>query len=166
MKLTKSERLILINQYTILGKLYPEDKTHSYNKEILINGYTSNYDELFDGLHEDVPEEVCKEVWDILQMHRSLKFSFDDLEDKGDLKENDIKFQGFDGNDETDYMVYAKFIIHDMDRYKELKNEHCDYNTHFPTLSKYKRMVSNWKNISDRYNNKLSLEQLKSIINA
>lgn len=164
MKFSKAERLILINQYTILEKLYPEDSTFSLNKEILLNGYTHEYDEIVNILTDDVPEDVCQEVWDILQMHRSLKFSFDQLENKGDLNASDVKFRGFDGNNETVYMAYTRFVIHDIGRFEELKDEHRDYNSHWPTLDKYRHMLSKWKSVSERHNNKLSLEQIKEII--
>jgi uncharacterized protein len=166
MKLSKLDRLMLINQYTILEKLDPDDETHKYNKDVLINGYTHEYDELVEWIHDEVPEEASKEVWDILQMYRSINFSYMSLEDKGELSKDDVRFEGFDGNNETSYMAYARFVIHQMDRYDELKNEHNDYNTHSPSLGKYRRMLRVWESLSGRYNSDLTLEEIKQILNA
>lgn len=45
MKLTKVERLILSNQYSILEKLYPEEAEHYHlQKKIVENGYSLHYD--------------------------------------------------------------------------------------------------------------------------
>ncbi|MFD3445593.1 YfbU family protein [Microbacteriaceae bacterium 4G12] len=51
---------------------------------------------------------------------------------------------------------------------KELKSEdkYETYNSHFPMLNKYRRMLSLWGSISEWYNNNLSLEEIKKIINA
>ncbi|MFP5111611.1 YfbU family protein [Bacillaceae bacterium C204] len=168
MNLSKVERLILINQFTILEKLNPEEHSYELNKEILVNGYKHNYGEIFECLHDEVSEEVSQEVWDILQMYRSLNFSYRNLEDKGDIDETSLKFRGFDGNNETNHMVYARFVLHDLDRYKELWNDekYPDYNTHSPRIGKYRRMLSVWQQVSERYNNDLSIDEIKSILNA
>ncbi|MBM7644067.1 uncharacterized protein YfbU (UPF0304 family) [Scopulibacillus daqui] len=159
MELSKVERLILFNQFSILEQLNAKDAPYSYYKEILEHGYTYNYDELVEFLLDDVPREVCDEVWDILQMHRSIIHSYNNLESK-----DDIKFKGFDGNEETEHMTYARFIIENMNRFEEQKL--ADYNTHFPTLNRYRRMLSEWRKISERYNSHLTVEQIKQIINA
>ena len=44
---TLEQRLILINQYKILEKLYPEEaETYSQHREILEEGYTLHYNDL------------------------------------------------------------------------------------------------------------------------
>jgi uncharacterized protein len=169
MKLSKVERLILINQYKILEMLNPEEEEfYALNRKILENGYANHYDEIFEWLPDEIPEEVATEVWDILQMYRTLNFSYENLKDKGDIKEEDLKFPGFDGNEEAQYMNYAKFILHDLNRYEELRDDsnHPNYNSHFPMLWKYRKMLSVWKSISHRYNNNLTLDEIKKILNA
>lgn len=169
MEISKIERLILINQYTILEKLdSDESEMYALNKKVLENGYTRDYGEIVEHLSDELPEIVSEEVWDILQMYRSMNFSYKDLKDKGSLKEEDIKFKGFDGNNETSYMSYAKFVMHDLDRFDELRDNtgYPSYNSHWPKVDKYRRMLGAWKSVSERYNNKLSLEQINEILNA
>lgn len=169
MKMSKTERLLLLNQLSILEILNPEEQdTYAHQKKIVENGYEHDYESLFSALSDEVPEEVSNEVWDILQMHRSLNFSFRDLEDKGDLTESDIKFKGFDGNNEITQMVYAKFVLHDLERYSELKDtsKYPDYNTHSPRLGKYRRMLAVWEECTGRYDSNLTADQIKKILNA
>lgn len=167
MNLSKYERLVLYNQYTIMEKLFPEDmEIYSFNKKVIEEGYAENYCELTEFLSDELDPTVSKEIWDILQMHRSLNVSYRNLPDKGELKEEDIKFRGFDGNNETRYMIYARFVFKDFDRYHELQESNSSYNSHWPMLEKYRRMLRVWESITERYNNNLDLEQIKSIINA
>ncbi|WP_373367398.1 YfbU family protein [Thermaerobacillus caldiproteolyticus] len=51
------------------------------------------------------------------------------LNDKGDVKESDLKSAGFDGNTETLSLAYAKYFMHELDKYKELRNtsHYLDY---------------------------------------
>jgi uncharacterized protein len=152
-----------------MEKLDPDDTdSFSLKRKILEEGFVENYGEIFNWLSEEVSEELTKEVWDILQMYRSLNFSYHNLENNEAVNKDELKFRGFDGNDETNYMVYAKFVLHDLDRYKELWDDgkFPDYNTHSSSLPKYRRMLSVWGAMSDRYNNNLTAEQISEIINA
>ena len=73
---TLEQRLILINQYKILEKLYPEEaETYSQHREILEEGYTLHYNDLIQVISEDIPENLLREVLDILDMYRGLYFA-------------------------------------------------------------------------------------------
>ena len=74
MKLTKLERLNLINQYTILAKLSPDDAEHYEElKTILEDGYEIFYSSLDMWISEDMPEEEGKFVLDILDLYRFIE---------------------------------------------------------------------------------------------
>lgn len=168
MELTKKERLMLYNQYEILKLLNPNEKEYyERDQEILINGFKYNYDSLVDSFMDETPEEVSQFVIDVLQMYRVLNNSYDVLNDdeKAQIDLYDISFKGFDGNDEIDYYVYAKFYIEKLDNFGELKeSEYYAINSHSNMLKKYSRMVSLWKEVKlSRYNN-LSLKDMKYII--
>jgi hypothetical protein len=56
-----------------------------------------------------------------------------------------IKFNGFDGNNETKHMNIARFLIKEMGHFTEFKDRggyRGDINSHFPTLDVYRRMLS------------------------
>jgi uncharacterized protein len=102
MKLTKVERLLLVNQFLILESLYPDDAKHySMQRQALEEGYTRQYDQLFKGIHDDeLSEEQCKQVVDILDMYRAITTTAKDLPTDSRLRDDyNLKFRGFDGND-------------------------------------------------------------------
>lgn len=45
------------------------------NREALEEGYTLHYEWMFEGLFEEMSEDECREVIDILDMYRALHFS-------------------------------------------------------------------------------------------
>lgn len=169
MNLSKSERLILINQFLILEKFNPdEEKMYALNRKILENGFVQNYNELFEWIPDDVPVAITQEVWDILKMYHSLNLSFHALEDHGDLKKENVKFRGFDGQLETIYMSYAKFVLHDLDKYDLIRDiaKYPIYQTDRPMLEKYRRMLAVWKGISGKGNHELTLAEIRDVIGA
>jgi uncharacterized protein YfbU (UPF0304 family) len=106
--LTPVERLELINQFRILGKLYPEHgEDYAESREIIAHGYTIQYEEVFKQVFEEMDIEQCKYVFDVLDMYRMLIQSYDALTDKKGLKPGDVRFRGFDGNNESDRYAFA-----------------------------------------------------------
>lgn len=161
MDLSEKERLILYNQYRILEKLYPEEeKQFQLAQTILYEGYESDYDDLIE-MMDSVPREICKETVDILQMFRGLYASYKNLKDKSGINKDDVKFQGFDGNEESNYYSYAKFFITEKGRFNEF--EKCEMNSHSNKLPQYRDMLNVWKQFN-RYSSDLSKEQILKII--
>ena len=151
MKITDIEKIILINQYKILSKLYPEDTNfYETNIKILESGYTLHYTDLTYCIdHTEMTEDECKEVLAILDIYRLLSFSVDDLGESGDVDFTGKKifFPGFDGNYEANYLSYTKFFLHTLDRFQELHHTGSfpDYNTHCPVLDQYRKMLEKAK---------------------
>lgn len=93
-------------------------------------------------------DQEYKLTTSILDMFRGLKdatnqMSKEDLDmlDKFDTDwEEATTFSGFDGNNEGAYYSIAQYAIENMGLWKELKRN--DYNTHHPTLERYKAMLS------------------------
>ncbi|MFY0758754.1 YfbU family protein [Metabacillus dongyingensis] len=167
MELTKYERLNLINQYKILEKLYPEEANdYKLLRTALEEGYVLNYNDSFHWMEEELSKENCREVLDILNMYRTLTFSYRDLNDKGNINESDVIFPGFDGNHETGQYVYAKYYIFDLDRYHELhdKIQYPDFNSHRGMLNKYRRMLSVYNQLNDKHS--LNAEEIRNVLEA
>ena len=57
---------------------------------------------------------------DILDMHRAFKRSHK----KAAVGAEDIRFLGFDGNNETKQMAYARFLTEDKKKWQELAARH------------------------------------------
>lgn len=168
MELTKKERLMLYNQYEILKNLDPnEEEYYNVKQEILINGFKANYDDLVEGFMDEISVEVSEFVVDVLQMYRTLNDSYRELnaEERCNIELYNISFKGFDGNEEIDYYVYAKFFLDDLRRFDELKeSEHYAINSHCNMVDRYRDMLSRWEEVrSGRYHS-LNLTNIQYII--
>jgi uncharacterized protein len=52
-----------------------------------------------------------------------------------------IKFPGFDGNNESEHLSIARFLIEDLERFSRFREGRRDLNSRFPTLESYGRML-------------------------
>ncbi len=162
MELSKSERLILSHQYKILENLYPEEaKIYAQHRNIVENGYSFDYDEISIHIYDELSDGECKEVLYILDMHRALHQSAQALTDEPKIA---ISFHGFDGNSETQQMAYTSFYLDELQRFTELTEiaQSTDYNSHYPTLGRYRLMLGEWKGCVDR--NNLSRDDINRIL--
>jgi len=167
MDLTLKDRLIIVNQLKILEKLYPDEaKYYSAQRKAIENGYKLHYDDLVAYFLDEMSEDESNEVLSILSMYRALTFSYQRLADKSGIKSDDIRFPGFDGNNEASQYLYTQYFIIDLERFDELKygHENPDLNSHAQKLDKYRRMLNVW----NRYENthELSKEQIIAILRA
>jgi uncharacterized protein len=51
-----------------------------------------------------------------------------------------VEFIGFDGNNETNYMSVARFLIDDLDRFSIFRGR--ELNSHMPSIHTYRRMLA------------------------
>ncbi|HBJ1652010.1 YfbU family protein [Clostridium botulinum] len=158
MKLSKVERLILANQFKILEALYPDDEKYYSNSRIALEeGFESHYDNCFEVLSEnELTSEECDEVIEILNMYRAITFSYQKLKDKEDIDEDEVKFEGFDLNDENEgkRVIYTRYFINDLDRFEELKygDKYADFNSHSIMLPTYRNRLGKWKQLEKSFN--------------
>ena len=104
------------------------------------------YQGVFHG-HEDSEQAVC-DVVDILDMWFFIENAYAQLlkKDKDRIKKeaepfgSHVKFPGFDGNHETEYLGIARFLIEDMGRFSIFKGR--ELNSHAPLIAPYKRMLA------------------------
>ncbi|WP_353171998.1 YfbU family protein [Acinetobacter rudis] len=169
MKLDKKDRLILINQYKILAKLDANDAT--YYKEliqILENGYEIFYSLLDQWIDEEMPTEKSRFVLDILDLYRALEDLKRKTKDARLLKHFHGNFKGFDGNNESDYLGFTRFLIEIQGKFQEQKQyyyENDHLNSHCPMIHKYERMLAKVK--EDEISIwQMSTEQALSILDA
>jgi len=139
MKLSRAERLILVNQYKILSAINNSDDFEN-QLEVLRYGFEREYKNLdpyiTDLQMHPVSERVCHEVIEIFTMHRAIS----------SVTGND-EFGGFDGNYESDQHSYADYIKR-QGSYTELD---ITKNSHMPMLDTYRRQLSIWKNCQNQY---------------
>ncbi len=61
-------------------------------------------------LNDEVSEDDCRFVYDVLDMHRDLIRSYEALTDKAGIEAADVSFRGFDGNNEPELYGLISFL--------------------------------------------------------
>lgn len=141
-QLTPLERLMLLNQFTILEKLNPDEPNYRESKEIVQNGYVGEYSRLMLLLPPEFSEAQSREVNEILEMFQSLADAHQAFGDKSGVKPQYVQFIGFDGNNELEYLSYVRFLK-STDRWAiTASDDHL--NSHSPMLPLYRAMLDRW----------------------
>ena len=161
--LTIVERQILANQFRILANIY-DDNSFLIKAEILENGYTGKYNEVFDVHIEEISFDVCKETEEILQMYRVIDKAIKSLnpEEANELDLEKIKFEGFDANNDPHY-YYAEFMIEKLELWQEYKDMYLNSHSR-ASLNKYKRMLKIYKSKISETKWELDKTDLEDII--
>ena len=133
-------------------------------------GFGWKYTGLFDG-PIDTPEPV-HEVCDILEMWHCIERDYSDLPQQDqDLVADAVApfgknptFPGFDGNDESDHLSCARYLINHLDRFVRFKGR--DINSHMGSLASHRRMLSAFRPMKEppAYG-KLSAAQIIALLN-
>ena len=152
MELDMKDRLLLINQYEILRRLDAANADHYENNiKILRNGYKIFYGDLNQWLSDDMPISEGGFVFDILNIYRAIEtYKRQNPEDKEVAEHAWGHFQGFDGNNEGAYHGFTLFLIEEYGRFTEqaeYRDSTDNFNTHWPTLDKYRNMVEKWEEL-------------------
>lgn len=158
----KLKRFELINQLLILEKLYPEDADgYAENRKALEYGFQLHYDWLTQNLNDGLSKEECREVLDILEMYRSITFSWKRLNPAEDIPRR-LRFEGFDGNNEPDLRNYVQYFVIELGRFEELTygQKFPRFNSHTRMLEIYKKRLAVWK----QYDFDLTPKQITSIL--
>ncbi len=141
------DRMILVNQYRILEKVDPKNAS-SYKRAITIleQGFEFDYDSIDGSIDRNtVSVAKCREVYEILEMYRRLHDSCEQLEDKSGIEERKVKFPGFDGNNESEYLAYGHFL-NGQGKYEESPM----LNSHMPSIDMYRRMLIAFKPLKSK----------------
>ncbi|HSU12650.1 YfbU family protein [Longimicrobium sp.] len=146
MKLSRSERWILANQYRILAALEPDQAaTHRGNAEALERGYANAIDRLSAHIvRDDTNRKESDEVDEILSMFDAVQRAYRTLEDNFGIDAWRVSFPGFDRATEEDYLGYAHFSLSHEGRYPNMVTE-ASLDAGRPMLRDYRRMVDEWK---------------------
>jgi uncharacterized protein YfbU (UPF0304 family) len=158
MYLRNGEKLILMmlteiyQHLGIKGEIDPE-----FVRETIFEGHTWGLEWKYPGIFEqkEVNYDIVKEVVNILEMWSTIEYSYSELSqgDKELIKTNaapfgeHVRFRGFDGNNECDYMSTASFLINNLDRFQEFKDRNL--NSHSLSLDVYRRMYPVYNQIKN-----------------
>lgn len=146
MKLSRTERWMLANQYRIMAALYPQQAA-LYNDYVvaLERGYATVIDRMAEHiLRDDTNHRESEEVDEILGMFDALQRAFRTLDDPYGMEAYQLQFPGFDGKTEADYLGYSHFALEREKRYENLDTSR-NLDTGQPMLRAYRRMLDEWK---------------------
>jgi uncharacterized protein YfbU (UPF0304 family) len=112
--------------------------------------------------------EECRYVYDVLNLYRILIRSYEALDDKKGLTPEDVRFRGFDGNNESKRWAFTQHL---KDQGKWTETLTGGLNSHSETtMSLYPRMLEKFEPIRERiiasHSGKwlLTADQIKEII--
>lgn len=142
MKFSDFERLTLAVQYRVLDKVDP-GQGWSTLVEVLEHGYEGEYSRITDWLYPGLPADECRFVIDILAVYDALQRPY--VENNKEVP-SDLKFPGFDGNNESHLLGYFRFVLA-QERFVYVKRMFDDGNSHGPFSAGYRRMVSAWERL-------------------
>ncbi|HDU8563572.1 YfbU family protein [Morganella morganii] len=174
MQLSDGEKLILMMLCDLYDKNEIEGEIdHTFVRDTIFENQIWALSWKFNGIPFENTEtpSLVKKVLDILDMWRIIEYSYNELteEEKKSLEADAAPFgkkpffKGFDGNNETEYLAAADFIINKLDRFEEFKLR--DLNSHMPSLSTYERMALIFNPMfHENHGGLLSLEQLTLVL--
>ncbi|MDB5851091.1 MAG: YfbU family protein [Rhodoferax sp.] len=159
MQLSKTERLLLANQFHIRAQLEPDQAAEFGNiAEALERGYEAEYS--FDYILEGLSEKECRFVNDVLDMFEGLRASLAALKDKSGLTAENIRYRGFDGNGETAHMAYSRYLVETLGKWDDAGIK--DHNSHSVSIPRYETMLAKFVGHGSSFN--LTADQIKDVI--
>ena len=156
MKLSDSEKLILLMLCEVYKSLNIKGDIDPKFVEAAIHGghywgLEWDYPGIFHGVedNETTATEVCDilDMWDFVERAYGTlsKADKDRIETEADPFGKNVVFLGFDGNNESEHMGIAIFLIHEMGRFSGFKDR--DLNSHGASIDGYRRMLATFKPI-------------------
>lgn len=116
------------------------------------------------GIKHTTDRDVVTRVVDILDMFRFTEEAMRKVspQELANVESWRLQFRGFDGNDETEYMGVAQFLIEDMGRWMEFKGRLL--NSHSESVSGHMAMLRVFTPIRAQLDGRgLNAEELRAI---
>ena len=162
LKLTDIERLLLANQYEILG-LLKKDDGYTGMAENLRDGHSWIYEQNATRVADNLSDEDAEHVLAILGIYSDLRDSYQQLGDKAGIDEHLVSFPGFDGNNEAELLHFSSALSKNGNFAETIGKD--GRNSHMPTSDMYRRQIVEWRSMgSPTY--PLSKGQILKIIGA
>lgn len=163
MKLTRVERWMLSHQHKILARLDPDKAgRHERIVHMLERGYELDLRrEVTVDFEAGVSAEDAELVRLVLDMFLALQRSHEALGSDSPATDTDVVFPGFDGNNEAELLMYARFVL-DGGEFDGL--EFNGLNSHGQYGDAYTRMLTRWHECNDTHS--LTANQLSVILDA
>ncbi len=174
MKLTDGEKLIILMLTEMHEKLQVEGETEpDFLRSAIFNDHLWGIRWKYSGIPFEHAEDppIVREVVDILDMWSFIEYAYANLNDQEKQQlalaakpfgENP-RFNGFDGNNESEYMSVAMFLVNQLERFQEFKGR--SFNCHHPSLDTHRRMLAVFEPLrASLADSSLSVDQLAKIL--
>lgn len=122
--------------------------------------------------HADKQSRV-RFVVDVLDMWSFIEEAYEKL-GKNDRKRlateadpfgEHVFFPGFDGNNESEHLSIARFLVEDLNRFSRFRQDHRDLNSHSPEIGRYGKMLQVFSPIRPNLiGRRLNVEELALIL--
>jgi len=175
MKLTDGEKLIILMLTEVYEKLQIEGETEpDFLRSAIFNDHLWGIRWKYSGIPFEAAEDppIVREVVDILDMWSFIEHAYAELnaDERRQLAQaakpfgENPRFRGFDGNNESEHMSVAMFLVNQLERFQEFKGR--DFNCHHPSLDAHRRMLAAFEPLRmSLADSSLSLSQLAKILN-
>ncbi|KVE87493.1 YfbU family protein [Burkholderia vietnamiensis] len=158
MKMTNAEKLITVMLCEVMEQLdINRDIDPEFVKEAVFNDHLWALEWQYQGIFGDsmspTPPKVSF-VTDVLDMWYFVEHGCANLSDRdkerveAEVPFGIAKFEGFDGNNETEYMSIARFLVEKLNRFTNFKGR--AFNSHMPCVDRYQKMLQVFAPIRDR----------------
>lgn len=156
-KISDGDKLILIMLCSLFKKLGIDDSVDpSFVEGAIYGGHSWALEYEYPGIFEKEDEHsAVNEVFDILGIWwviESSRHKFSEEENNRideEIYPRSAVFEGFDGNNETEYYAISKFIIDKTDKFEGFKGR--DLNSHMEMLHAYRWMLSEIEKVENKY---------------
>ena len=151
-RLADGDKLILLMLRDLFKqlKLKNGEIDPDFIAEVIFGGHSWGLEWQYTGIfhrHEDA-KAVVSEVVDVLDMWSFLESGFHKLSKKDKARVaaeaeplgKHVVFSGFDGNNESEHIGVARFLIEQLGRFTCFKGR--ELNAHMPSIDAYRRMVA------------------------
>ena len=140
------KRLVLINQYTILSHVDPEQRDMWERSAAKVRNHwpiddLPQVDWIMEASRDPFTEADRSFIIDVFAMYEALQHAENE---KVVSPASPADFAGFDGNHETKYMSYARSLVDGDGKWTYLRRSNKDFNAHHHTLEIYERMLDEW----------------------
>jgi len=174
MKLSDGEKLIILMLTEMYAKLKVDGETEpEFLRSAIFNDHLWAIRWKYSGIPFETAEDppIVREVVDILDMWSFIEHAYSklSLEQKENLSKDSAPFgenphfSGFDGNNESEHMSVAMFLVNQLDRFQEFKGR--SFNCHNRSLDTHRRMLAAFEPIRvTLVNGPLSLKQLTAVL--
>lgn len=174
MKLTDGEKLIILMLTEMYEKLQIGGETEpDFLRSAIFNDHLWGIRWKYSGIPFEHAEDppIVREVVDILDMWSFIEYAYAKLNDQERQQlalaakpfgENP-RFNGFDGNNESEYMSVAMFLVNQLERFQEFKGR--SFNSHQLSLDTHRRMLAVFEPLrASLAGSSLSVDQLTKIL--